>query len=126
MPWGGPWVGNHGAGLFAAGRLAICVLRGLRDHGQASHIHVIQIAVVPLDSEIRPLAGVRPFYTNIKPQHPDRIEKSAFQVNGLDLENLMLYAPESERVADLLVEYIDRLRLPFGKVLVPLVQNWAF
>jgi DNA polymerase III epsilon subunit-like protein len=87
---------------------------------------IVQIAVVPLDSEIRPLAGVRPFYTNIKPQHPDRIEKSAFQVNGLDLENLMLYAPESERVADLLVEYIDRLRLPFGKVLVPLVQNWAF
>jgi DNA polymerase III epsilon subunit-like protein len=87
---------------------------------------IVQIAVVPLDSEIRPLADVPPFYMNIRPKYPHRIEKDAFRTNHLDLEELLLYAPESERVADLLVEYIDRLRLPFGKVLVPLVQNWAF
>lgn len=87
---------------------------------------IVQIAVVPLDSDIQPIKELRPFYTNIKPIYPDRIEKSAFCVNGINLEELMLYAPEQERVKDLLVEWFDRLELPFGKVLVPLVQNWAF
>lgn len=87
---------------------------------------IVQIAVVPLDSDIQPIKELRPFYTNIKPQYPERIEKSAFCVNGINLEELMLYAPEQERVKDLLVEWWNRLDLPFGKVLVPLVQNWAF
>ena len=38
----------------------------------------------------------------------------------------MLHAPESEKVADLLVEWFERLELPFKKRLVPLAHNWAF
>jgi DNA polymerase III epsilon subunit-like protein len=90
------------------------------------HHEIVQIAVVPLDSDIRPRADIRPFYTNIRPKYPERIEKDAFRINGIDVEQLLLYAPESERVADLLVEWFDRLELPQNKVLVPLVQNWAF
>ena len=87
---------------------------------------VIQIAIVPLDSEIRPLAGVRPFYTNIRPRHLERQEKDARRVHHLNMEDLLLHAPESDRVADLLVEWFQRLELPQGRVIVPLVQNWAF
>lgn len=87
---------------------------------------IAQIAIVPLDSEIRPIAGIRPFYYNIRPKHPERIESGAFKVNHLVIEDLLLHAPESERVIDLLVEWYDRLELPFGKVITPLVQNWAF
>lgn len=90
------------------------------------HHEIVQIAVVPLDSDIRPTKDIRPFYTNIRPKYPERIEKDAFRINGIDVEQLLLYAPESERVADLLVEWFDRLELPQNKVLVPLVQNWAF
>ncbi len=31
---------------------------------------IIQIAVVPLDSDFKPLADVRPFYTLVKPEAP--------------------------------------------------------
>lgn len=93
---------------------------------QPGYHEIIQIAVVPLDAEIRPLKDVRPFYTNIKPKYPERIEKGAFTTHGIPLEDLLLYAPESERVADLLIEWFDRLELPQRKVLIPLVQNWAF
>jgi DNA polymerase III epsilon subunit-like protein len=86
---------------------------------------IIQIAIVPLDSEIRPLP-MRPFYMNIKPKYPTRIERGAYHVHGLHIADLLLNAPEQERVQDLLIEWVDRLELPFGKVLVPLVQNWAF
>jgi DNA polymerase III epsilon subunit-like protein len=87
---------------------------------------IVQIAVVPLDGDIRPRTDIRPFYTNIRPKYPERIEKDAFRINGIDVEELLLYAPESERVGDLLVEWFDRLELPMNKVIVPLVQNWAF
>lgn len=87
---------------------------------------IVQIAIVPLDSDIKPLTSVRPFYTNIRPRYPERIEKGAFRVNGLTLSDLMMHAPESDRVVDLMIEWCDRLELPLGKVVVPLVQNWAF
>jgi DNA polymerase III epsilon subunit-like protein len=35
---------------------------------QAGYHEPIQIAIVPLNSDIRPLEGVRSFYTTIKPE----------------------------------------------------------
>lgn len=86
----------------------------------------IQIAVVPLNSDIRPLEGVRPFYTNIKPTRPHRAEKGASYVHGLDIEDLVLHAPDPGKVADHFVEWFEALDLPMGKQLVPLAHNWAF
>jgi len=79
-----------------------------------------------LDSDIRPIPSIRPFNMTVRPKHPTRQEKAAGCVPHHNLADLLLYAPESEKVADMLVEWFDRLELPFGKVLVPLVQNWAF
>jgi len=93
---------------------------------QAGYHEPIQIAVVPLDSDIRPLEGVRPFYTTIRPEHPERQQKRAGYVHGLKMEDLVLHAPEPGRVQDLLVEWWENLDLPVGKMLVPLAHNWAF
>src|ERR1700675_1405592 len=84
---------------------------------------IIQIAIVPLNSDLRPLADVRPFYTTMKPLHPERQEGSAGYVHGLDINELVLHAPEPERVQDLLMEWLAKLELPFGKMLVPLAHN---
>lgn len=86
----------------------------------------IQIAVVPLNSDVRPLEGVRPFYTNIRPLHPERAERLASLRHGLDVEELALTALHPDRVADLLIEWWEDLELPFQKSLVPLAHNWAF
>lgn len=93
---------------------------------QAGYHEPIQIAVVPLNSDIQPLEGVRPFYTTIRPEHPERQEKRVGFVHGLKLEDLVLHAPEAGRVQDLLVEWWEKLDLPVGKSLVPLAHNWAF
>lgn len=87
---------------------------------------IVQIAILPLDSDIRPLKTVRPFYMNVQPQYPNRQEKEARLVHQLNIDDLLIHAPTADRVADLLVEWFQRLDLPQGKVLVPLVQNWAF
>lgn len=93
---------------------------------RADYHEPIQIAVVPLNSDIRPLEGVRPFYTTIKPLYPERQEHKAGYVHGISLEDLILHAPDPGKVADLLVEWVGNLDLPFGKCLVPLAHNWAF
>jgi DNA polymerase III epsilon subunit-like protein len=93
---------------------------------QAGYHEPIQIAVVPLNSDIRPLEGVRPFYTTIRPSYPERQEKSVGYVHGLPIEELVLHAPDAGKVADLLVEWWEKLDLPFGKTLIPLAHNWAF
>ncbi len=87
---------------------------------------IIQIAVVPLNSDLRPLDGVRPFYHNVKPIFPERAETRASYVHGIKIEELILHAPEPGKVADLLREWWEKLDLPAGKTLVPLAHNWAF
>lgn len=87
---------------------------------------IIQIAILPLDADFRPLDSVRPFYINVKPAHPERAERGAFNVHGLDMDMLLLHAPEQDRAIDLLYEWFNRLDLPQNKVIVPLAHNWAF
>lgn len=95
---------------------------------RAGYHEPIQLAVVPLGPDLRPLEGVRPFYTatGIKPEYPERCERSASVVHGLDINELVLHAPEPGVVIDLLMEWFYRLDLPFNKRLVPLAHNWAF
>jgi len=92
---------------------------------QPGYHEPIQIAIVPLNSDIRPLEGVRPFYTTIKPEHPERQAKAGY-VHNIKLEDLVLHAPTAGKVADLLVEWWEKLDLPFNKTLMPLAHNWSF
>lgn len=93
---------------------------------KAGYHEIIQIAVVPLNADFRPLQDVRPFYHNIAPEHPERADNEAKAIHRLNLEDLMLNAPSSQKVADMLVEWWEKLDLPFNRSLVPLAHNWAF
>lgn len=93
---------------------------------RAGYHEIIQIAVVPLDSNLDPLKDVRPFYTTIKPEFPERQDPNAGFVHGLNINELILHAPDSGTVQDMLCEWHDKLDLPFGKTLIPLAHNWAF
>lgn len=94
--------------------------------GIESHFHeIVQIAIVPLGRDYEP-NGFRPFYTTMRPQYPERASKMAFQVNGLDLDELCLHAPDPDRVADNFLEWFDSLDLPVDAKLIPVAQNWPF
>jgi DNA polymerase III epsilon subunit-like protein len=84
---------------------------------------IIQIAIVPLDNSLKPIGT--PFYTNIKPDHPERTEVQALVINGLTLEELN-DAPGKERVADELAEWFETLHLSVGGRLIPLSHNFVF
>ena len=91
------------------------------------HHEIIQIAVVPLDSDFKPLADVRPFYTLVKPEHPER-ESRGRQAEAQDSDDGTPAARPGigPSVADWLHDWFVALKLPFKKCLVPLAHNWAF
>lgn len=93
---------------------------------QPGYHEILQIAILPLDSNLRPLEGVLPFYTHIKPLHPERETPAATQKHKISMTELLLHAPESDRVTDYLVEWFEALKLPFKRCLIPLAHNWAF
>lgn len=86
----------------------------------------IQVAIIALDADLRPLTGVRPFYHDISPKYPERAENDAMSVNKIDLEYLKLHAASADKIADILYEWWERLDLPFDKKLIPLAHNWPF
>jgi DNA polymerase III epsilon subunit-like protein len=86
----------------------------------------IQMAVVPLNSDLRPMDDVRPFYVNIKPEHPERQDPEAARVHQLDMDQLILYALDRGRVESLFIEWVESLKLPFERKLIPLAHNWPF
>lgn len=95
--------------------------------GRLSGYHeIIQIGVQPLTSDILPAPDITPFYMNIAPKYPERLEKEAARVHGLDVNMIALTCPGQWRAADIFDEWFQNLNLPHKKRLVPLAHNWAF
>ena len=85
-----------------------------------------QVAILPLDSNIKPLKSVLPFYMDIKASNPDRIDSKAIKLPRAEFARRQQSAIESFSCADLLDEWFDRLKLPLYKRIIPLAQNWPF
>ena len=87
---------------------------------------IIQIAVLPLNSNLEPFDDIIPFYTTIRPLHPERASKTAGTIHGLSLKELVKIAPPPDTVSELLHSWFENLHLPARNILVPLAHNWAF
>ena len=86
---------------------------------------VWQVAILPLDSDIKPLRGVLPFYVNLKINYPERIEPRAIG-NRQAFAQLQRRSLDPFDAADLLDTWFSRLKLPIYKKICPLAQNWPF
>lgn len=86
------------------------------------HHEVCQMAAVVLDCHLKPVAH---FYTNIRPQFPERIDPEAVRTHGLTAE-VLAEAPDVHEVSDMLWDWFKDLMLPPGKKLIPLVHNAQF
>lgn len=83
---------------------------------------VCQIAIVLLDCHLNPVGQ---FYSNVKPQFPERTHPQAVATHGLTVEFLET-APDRFTVADSLWDWFQDLELAPGKKLVPLCHNCQF
>lgn len=92
---------------------------------------LIQICILPLNNRIEPIRTIMPFYIEIKPEHPERINKDAMSVNMMDIATIMDRGHDRFKAIDLLIAWIDRLGLSYTKYgtrkkLTPLGQNYQF
>lgn len=106
--------------------------------GLDPHFHeMIQICILPLDSNFKPLRdkegnGVMPFYINIKPEHPERISPEAMKVNQLSFTELARTGKDRLAAIDLFEKWVnDKLDLGVNKYgtpkkIMPLGQNYQF
>jgi DNA polymerase-3 subunit epsilon len=83
---------------------------------------VIQIAIVLADCNLEPVDS---FYTNIRPEYPDRMHPEAVATHGITCEEL-LSAPEKYQVADDLWDFFQKQSLAPGKRFIPLCHNSQF
>jgi len=85
-----------------------------------------QIAILPLDSRIKPSKGIIPFVTDIKVEYPERIEPKAIKMPRAEFARRQQRAIDQFTAADLLDDWFERLKLAFYKRISPLAQNWPF
>ena len=107
----------------------ICVIDTETTGLDPFHHEVIQVAILPLDSNLNIRKDVIPFYITLRPDYPERIDREAMQVNRLT--ELTKNGFDRLKALDMLEEWISKLGLPVtkwgrSKQITPLGQNYTF
>jgi len=92
---------------------------------------IIQICILPLDSNIEPIKDLLPFYIEMKPDYLERIEPEAASVNRITMAKIALRGFDHMKASDMLEDWVNKINLPYTKYgtrkrLVPLGQNYTF
>lgn len=91
---------------------------------KAGYHDIIQVAIIPLDANIKPYKDKAPFYTDLQPKRPENYDPEAFKVNRMKMVNAQLNGIEAFRAADLFDEWFENLQLGPNKRIIPLAHNW--
>lgn len=85
---------------------------------------IIEICILPLDSELRPLNSIPPFNLQMKPGRPQNIDSSALKINKIKLADL---TTEPETALGVFKKWFDKFITGNGrKKIAPLAHNWSF
>ena len=113
-------------GLISLNGNLLCAI-DVETTGVERGVHdIIEIAILPLDNHYNPSREVRPFHLTMKPRRPENINLDALSVNRAKLADIMTNSLDCDKVADLLVEWFERLNLGMNKRISPLAHNWPF
>jgi DNA polymerase III epsilon subunit-like protein len=104
----------------------MCVIDLECTGNRAGYHEPVQIAILPIDADCNPHEGISPFYVNVQPQYPARADSEAGAVHKLNMQDLLLHGIHPDKVADLIVEWVHDLDLPFNRRVVPLAHNWQY
>lgn len=106
-----------------------------------THHEILEVAVVPLNSNLDPHPKITPFHVVLKPDHPERIDFDAIRVlrtydESFDSTDINIQKSrviramdagiEQSRAADLFVEWFEDIKLLPKKRLIPLAHNIVF
>jgi DNA polymerase III epsilon subunit-like protein len=86
---------------------------------------IIQISIIPLDSNLEPRKDIPLFDICMRPDYPDRVDYKALEVSRQRFEDIMQIGISQERGMELLLEWFQRLKLPMNKRLIPVGHAYA-
>ena len=87
---------------------------------------IIEVAIVPLNSDCRPMEGVLPLHLYLRPDKVENIEPDALTTTKLKLADVLKRGIDPFKAADIFEEWFERLGLPEGKKIEPLGHNYGF
>ena len=96
----------------------------------ADYHEIIQLAILPLNADLKPRKDVMPFYINMIPEHPERYSPEAAKVSKLTLETVTRTGFDQIKAIDLFEDWVGKLGLPhtpsgIRKRIIPLGQNYS-
>jgi len=96
-----------------------------------SYHEILQICILPLDSNSLPRRDVMPFFIELIPEFPLRVDRAAIRANKLDILRITQRGHDQEKAKDLLEDWVNKLSLPYTKYgnrkrIMPLAHNWQF
>ena len=87
---------------------------------------IIQICVMPIKPDLRPDLDRGYFHTLIHPRRPENINYESNKINRGRVTEALNMGMSPDTAEERLREWFQSLRLPVGKKIVPLGQNFAF
>lgn len=87
---------------------------------------IIEVAVLPLDNQYKPQKKCMPFSLTMRPRRPENVNLDALSISKSNYAHILNNSLESSRVADLFVEWFEKLNLGFNRRLSPLGHNYPF
>lgn len=116
---------NHRNMIHLNGNL-LCAIDTETTGLTAGYHDLIEIAIIPLNSELEPVPDIIPFNLMLKPKRPENADPEAVNKQGRTLADIILRGMEPWRAVDLFDEWFQRLGLAPGKKISPLAHNWPF
>lgn len=87
---------------------------------------IIQLCILPLDHQIKPLETIMPFFVEMTPKRPENVDLEASKVHRLKMCEIIKRGMDPDKAYDLFEEWFAALNLPIGKNITPLAHNWVF
>lgn len=92
---------------------------------------IIQLCILPLDSNIEPRRDVMPFNIYLTPSNPGTVNVESLKINKINLETINRFGHDQEKAKDMFDHWVTKLKLPvtpYGqrKRIIPLAHGWQF
>lgn len=109
----------------------VCVIDTETTGLDPNYHEIIQICILPLDSNFDVRKDIAPFLLELKPEHPERASREAMALNRMDFRKIAVRGIDPLKAIDLLESWIEKLKLPVlpsgnPRKIIPLGQNFAF
>lgn len=108
----------------------LCVIDVESTGTEHGYHELVQLCIIPMTSNLDIDKSVNPFYVNIKPDFPERVDPQALRVNGLSLSKLNSSGIDSVTAVGMLERWYKKL-VPLNMggehhaKIIPMGHNYA-